>query len=571
MKNLPFLKFFFSVSVFIIFGSCQKAIPPTPSVNPNSIKFAGTLALRSEIEFVEQFPYRSSGSSKSLQAVDWLFSKFSSYGLYCETDTWEIVNYSQLVRLKNLICTLPGENQKEIVIIAHHDQSPATIQGADNDGSGIAIMLQLARIFSSEKNRKYTLVFLVSDGEEYGMLGTKRFVETHSNHHNIIAGISLDNLGKQYYHGIRMSPVGQFNGYGPVWLQQVVQESSRQGGVEWIPAMKSVIEQMLDQAVPISFMDQGPLVAAGIPAVGFAGAYPDSSKQDVWATYHSERDSITYQSAFTLDQSGKAAEATVRGLMTLDRFPGENIPYLFFLDDNTIIQGMYLKLILIGLVFLFFIATRIQLNKIRDFSVRMWKGAVISFLSIWIPLLMGILELYLFVKIGLMDEYHLYPATSKDPEIYSPKWIAVILFLFTVGILFWLGNRWIKKRSYPCSADHLRALALVIISMGILIVFIKNPFSVILLLPLYFWIFIRHGSTAYRWMNPILFILGGLFIYMLIGYFGFVIMQNNLAILWYLMMMFSCRMIGFKTAVVITMILASGVMLLKTPAVVKIK
>ncbi|MFQ6611025.1 MAG: M28 family peptidase, partial [Fidelibacterota bacterium] len=241
MKNLPFLKFFFSVSVFIIFGSCQKAIPPTPSVNPNSIKFAGTLALRSEIEFVEQFPYRSSGSSKSLQAVDWLFSKFSSYGLYCETDTWEIVNYSQPVRLKNLICTLPGENQKEIVIIAHHDQSPATIQGADNDGSGIAIMLQLARIFSSEKNRKYTLVFLVSDGEEYGMLGTKRFVETHSNHHNIIAGISLDNLGKQYYHGIRMSPVGQFNGYGPVWLQQVVQESSRQGGVEWIPAMKSVI------------------------------------------------------------------------------------------------------------------------------------------------------------------------------------------------------------------------------------------------------------------------------------------------------------------------------------------
>ena len=66
-------------------------------------------------------------------------------------------------------------------------------------------------------------------------------------------------------------------------------------------------------------------------------------------------------------------------------------------------------------------------------------------------------------------------------------------------------------------------------------------------------------------MDILLFALGGLIIYVLFYFFGFVILRIDWAILWHLMMMFSIGMIGFPTATVITAILAAGLMLVITP------
>jgi len=42
-------------------------------------------------------------------------------------------------------------------------------------------------------------------------------------------------------------------------------------------------------------------------------------------------------------------------------------------------------------------------------------------------------------------------------------------------------------------------------------------------------------------------------------------LRNNFAIWWYLLLMFSIRMIGFSTAAAITAILAAGLMLVVKP------
>jgi Zn-dependent M28 family amino/carboxypeptidase len=118
-----------------------------------------------------------------------------------------VVNYSQPVVLRNVVCKLPGKSPKEILVTAHHDQSLATVQGADNDGSDIAILLHLGEIFGSEGSQPYTLVFVATDGEEYGMLGSRRYIQTHANTRDIIAAISLDNLGKRFYNGMDMEAV----------------------------------------------------------------------------------------------------------------------------------------------------------------------------------------------------------------------------------------------------------------------------------------------------------------------------------------------------------------------------
>ena len=75
-----------------------------------------------------------------------------------------------------------------IVIGAHYDHlgrggegsldvnSKAVHHGADDNASGVAAMLELARQFRKEKQNKRTLIFIAFGGEEEGLLGSKYYV-----------------------------------------------------------------------------------------------------------------------------------------------------------------------------------------------------------------------------------------------------------------------------------------------------------------------------------------------------------------------------------------------------------
>ncbi len=94
------------------------------------------------------FERRHSGTENNRKAVQYFIDRLSKAGLSCTTDTWTVINYSAPVELQNGICRLAGKDSREIAVIAHHDQSPATVQGADNDASGMAILISLAEVFA---------------------------------------------------------------------------------------------------------------------------------------------------------------------------------------------------------------------------------------------------------------------------------------------------------------------------------------------------------------------------------------------------------------------------------------
>jgi hypothetical protein len=207
--------------------ACSPVAQPTATYDPATLRFSGERALAIETEFVTQFPLRHSGQPNNRLAAEWLFAEFTRLGWACRFDEWDIINYSRPLNLRNVVCQLPGVSAKEILVLAHHDQSPDTIQGADNDGSGISILLQLAEIFAAESQRPYTLIFVAADAEEYGMLGSRRYIQTHPDTRQIIAGVSLDNLGKEIFTGLDMDPRGQFRNYGALWLQLTAQAAAR--------------------------------------------------------------------------------------------------------------------------------------------------------------------------------------------------------------------------------------------------------------------------------------------------------------------------------------------------------
>ncbi len=212
-------KYIVSILLFALsLAACSPQAQPQALIDPAVIQFDGEQAFAIETEFVTRFTNRHSGQPNNRLATEWLFDQFTAAGWDCSFDDWEAVLYSEIVPLRNVVCRLPGTSPREILVVAHHDIASTTIQGADNDGSGIAILTQLARIFGSEEPPRYTLVFVSTDAEEYGMLGTRRYIQTHPDPDNIIAGLSLDNLGRDYHDGMDMELLGQFRKYGPIWL-----------------------------------------------------------------------------------------------------------------------------------------------------------------------------------------------------------------------------------------------------------------------------------------------------------------------------------------------------------------
>lgn len=556
----------------VLLAACETVPEIKIRYDPQALHFSGAEAFAIQTGFAQRFPYRHSGQPNNQLATEWLRVEFTRFGWKCRFDEWQIVNFSRPVPLGNVVCELPGQSSQQILVVAHHDQSPATVEGADNDGSGIAILLHLAEIFAVEAPPRYTLVFVSTDAEEYGMIGTKRYLETHPDPTNIIAGISLDNLGKKWSNGMNMSPIGQFRGYGPIWLLLTAREAVRATDELWLPRLKTPLEQLLDQATPISFMDQGPMVAAGVPALGFATLYPaDEEIQElVWNTYHTPEDVMAHQSAAVLHQSGRIAEALIRQLLAMDKFPQESGPYLYFDGSRQVLRGAFLWLIFIAFVLLFFGGSFFSRRGLSNPGGRLpvWRGALPHFLGLWLPLLASIILLYLFVAAGLMDEYHLYPALAKDPTIFYPRWPAVILYLAGLVSFLVAGRRLARRyssRSGIPSLAQIKSLALLVIGLAGTYILVINPFSLLFFVPLLFWFFIGDRRGAGQALNIGLFALGGLVVYALVYYFGFVILRNNLAILWYLMMMFSIGMIGLPTATAITAILAAGLTMIVTP------
>jgi hypothetical protein len=89
--------------------------------------------------------------------------------------------------LMNLVATLPGDEptarDRWMVVSGHYDSIPRPLSdteidapGANDDASGTAVVLELARVMSKQ-HFEATLVFLAVPGEEQGLLGSRHWAQ----------------------------------------------------------------------------------------------------------------------------------------------------------------------------------------------------------------------------------------------------------------------------------------------------------------------------------------------------------------------------------------------------------
>ncbi|KAF9298265.1 hypothetical protein BGZ74_009455 [Mortierella antarctica] len=120
------------------------------------------------------FTTRSSTSKQSVEVAEWLKSQFLSYGC----DTVELMTYRSMFG-PNVICTFRGTEypNEHVIIGAHHDDRGSFLNprapGADDDGSGSSMLLQVARIIKNN-NLSFGRTFVIAafSGEEQGLFGS---------------------------------------------------------------------------------------------------------------------------------------------------------------------------------------------------------------------------------------------------------------------------------------------------------------------------------------------------------------------------------------------------------------
>ena len=108
-------------------------------------------------------------------------------------------------KLKNVVATLKGTDPADdrLILISAHLDSRAALDndntnfapGANDDGSGIAAILELIRIMSTHKFSA-TIVFMAVSGEEHGLYGAKAMAtKAKQEKWNIIAMLNNDMIG----------------------------------------------------------------------------------------------------------------------------------------------------------------------------------------------------------------------------------------------------------------------------------------------------------------------------------------------------------------------------------------
>lgn len=92
-----------------------------------------------------------------------------------------------------LIADLPGATRPEEIVLvgAHFD---AFFAGADDNTSGVAAMLEIARVLSGHRFER-TIRFAAFDLEEFGLVGSTRYVEEGLGTDQVVAAVIFDCIG----------------------------------------------------------------------------------------------------------------------------------------------------------------------------------------------------------------------------------------------------------------------------------------------------------------------------------------------------------------------------------------
>ena len=115
---------------------------------------------------------RPVGTPANAQARTYLTEQLRLFGFDVrvqETDA-RSPELGRTARVSNIIAIRQGTRDEAIGLLSHYDSAPES-PGAADDGFGVAVTLEAARVLAARANRQWSLMLLITDGEEAGLMG----------------------------------------------------------------------------------------------------------------------------------------------------------------------------------------------------------------------------------------------------------------------------------------------------------------------------------------------------------------------------------------------------------------
>jgi hypothetical protein len=169
----------------LAFWACSRMLtPPDIAQEPDALAYSSERAL-SHVRHIAAEPHPV-GSPAHAAVAGYLLEQIAALGYRAEIqETLASARFDlpqpfvKAARIKNILVRIDGNAHQGAVLIAGHYDSAENAPGAADDGAAVASMLEVLRILKQSAPPQNDLIFLFSDAEELGLLGSRAFVEQH--------------------------------------------------------------------------------------------------------------------------------------------------------------------------------------------------------------------------------------------------------------------------------------------------------------------------------------------------------------------------------------------------------
>ena len=203
---------------------------------------------------------RVAGTDGETKAAQYIAQVFKAIGYAPETQPFTAAAGSQSITSANVVAVKTGTSSQEILVGAHYDSTDAG-PGADDNASGVAVMLETAKLVQAMQT-PYTIRFIAFGAEESGLLGSFAYLNQMSQDEfqNVIVMVDLDSLiaGDIAY----------------AYSDEGTQSAVRDWALEW--ALGNGLDLQTIRNVKLTYPDKGigssdyvPFQAVGIPYIYF--------------------------------------------------------------------------------------------------------------------------------------------------------------------------------------------------------------------------------------------------------------------------------------------------------------
>jgi hypothetical protein len=139
---------------------------------------------------------RPIGTPANARAREYIVDQLRQFGFEVRVQEAESrrASIGRAARVANIVAVRQGSRSEAVGIVCHYD-SVAAGPGAADDGLGVAVALEAARVLAARANPTWTVMVLVTDGEEWGLMGAAALTTDRDVMRRLNAYINLDSIG----------------------------------------------------------------------------------------------------------------------------------------------------------------------------------------------------------------------------------------------------------------------------------------------------------------------------------------------------------------------------------------